>query len=82
MSNKSNSSRASSVVASKKDIVKKSETKKPPVPSHRTLEQFYAGNKESKGGVCNLFSPVLSNMHKGNSVVITKQGKTNVGGDS
>jgi hypothetical protein len=64
MSNKLNSSRASSVVASKKETPKNNGNKKPPVPGHRTLEQFYSGKKEARGVMNNLFSPVLSNMHK------------------
>mmetsp|Transcript_10893 Transcript_10893/g.14673 ORF Transcript_10893/g.14673 Transcript_10893/m.14673 type:complete len:90 (-) Transcript_10893:453-722(-) len=43
--------------------------------THKTLEQFYSGvgavkDLNSRGGVNSLFSPVLSNMHKGSGVLV------------
>ena len=70
-----NSSRTASVAMSKDTPPKNSRAKKPPVPGHRTLEQFYSGAKDQKSGVNSLFSPVLSNMHKGSSEVLAKQDK-------
>ena len=71
-----NSSRTQSLM-SPKDTPKGGRTKKPPVPSHRTLEQFYSGAKDTRGAVNNLFSPVLSNMHKGGGVQVKPQSKVN-----
>lgn len=71
-----NSSRAQSLM-SPKDTPKGGRTKKPPVPNHRTLEQFYSGAKDTRGAVNNLFSPVLSNMHKGGGVQVKPSPKVN-----